>query len=216
MTIVSSGRELGRRDRKKLETRAALERAALELVAERGLAGVTVEDISEAADVSSRTFFNYFSCKEEALTGKSPMSDAYVGEAVSSAPSELPVLEVLRRGLREVADHIQAGREQWMLRLRVFEQNPSLLSRLVVNGAETERVMADAVARRIGVDPVANGYPVLVAAVASAAFRVAMMRWSVQSARRELGDLLDEAFDHLAAGLPGPADPSDPGPLRSA
>ncbi|MEV4171301.1 TetR family transcriptional regulator [Nonomuraea sp. NPDC049709] len=204
MTIVDSADELGRRDRKKLETRAALEHAALTLVAERGLAAVTVEDIAEAVDVSSRTFFNYFPSKEDALIGPGPASAAELRERLEAMPPDVPVLEALRLLARGEAEHVQEQREQWLLRLKVFEQNPSLLPRLVAGGTETERVVTEAVARRTGVEPVTTGYPELATAAALAAFRVAMLRWSAAGGRPELADLVDEAFSQLAAGLPNP------------
>ncbi|MER6826705.1 TetR family transcriptional regulator [Streptosporangium sp. NPDC000563] len=204
MTSVESVDELGRRDRKKLETRAALEHAALTLVAEHGLAGVTVEDIATAVDLSSRTFFNYFPSKEDALVGASPASVAELRERLEAVPAEVPVLEALRLMSRVEAEHVQQRREQWLLRLKVFEQNPSLLPRLVANGTETERAVSAVVARRIGVEPGTSGYPELATAVAMAAFRAAMMRWSAADGRPALADLVDEAFSQLAAGLPNP------------
>ncbi len=54
----------GRRERRRVETREKIFRAALGLFAERGFAAVTVEDITEAADVGKGTFFNYFPSKE--------------------------------------------------------------------------------------------------------------------------------------------------------
>lgn len=60
----------GLRYRKKLKARMAVERAALELVIERGYDGVTVEDICARAEISKKTFFNYFSSKAMAITGR--------------------------------------------------------------------------------------------------------------------------------------------------
>ena len=60
---------LGLRDRKRLETRARLETAAVELVLRDGIENATIDAISEHADVSPRTFFNYFDCKEDAVLG---------------------------------------------------------------------------------------------------------------------------------------------------
>jgi AcrR family transcriptional regulator len=57
------------RERKKQQTRQALHDAALTLVSAHGLDGVTVEQICVDADVSARTFFNYFTSKAHAALG---------------------------------------------------------------------------------------------------------------------------------------------------
>src|ERR1700731_2709264 len=78
------------RERKKLATRRSPRRAALDLVAERGFAHVTIEDIAEAADVSPRTFFNYFPSKEAALLGGSDpdRADRLRDRVASELPGE--------------------------------------------------------------------------------------------------------------------------------
>lgn len=59
----------GLRERKKQQTRVALHEAAYRLVQEHGLEGTTVDQICLEADVSSRTFFNYFPSKAAAALG---------------------------------------------------------------------------------------------------------------------------------------------------
>jgi AcrR family transcriptional regulator len=59
---------VNRRARKSVETRNRIFRAAIELIARRGIEDVTVEQITERADVGKGTFFNYFSGKEAVLT----------------------------------------------------------------------------------------------------------------------------------------------------
>ena len=58
---------MGRRERRGAETRLKLFRCALQLIAERGFSNVTVEQITEAADVGTGTFFNYFVSKDHVL-----------------------------------------------------------------------------------------------------------------------------------------------------
>ncbi|MEO7904349.1 MAG: helix-turn-helix domain-containing protein, partial [Candidatus Saccharimonadales bacterium] len=60
---------IGLRERKRQETRRGLEAATIELVIRDGLERTTIEAISERANVSPRTFFNYFVSKEDALLG---------------------------------------------------------------------------------------------------------------------------------------------------
>jgi AcrR family transcriptional regulator len=57
------------RRRNVAETTAAIERAAVGLVAELGYDAVTVDMVCEAAGVSQRTFFNHFKTKDAALLG---------------------------------------------------------------------------------------------------------------------------------------------------
>ena len=95
-TVPAAETHVSLRERKKLATRRSLRRAALDLVAERGFAHVTIEDIAEAADVSPRTFFNYFPSKEAALFGTDPEQIPVLRERmIHTAPGE-PALEVLR------------------------------------------------------------------------------------------------------------------------
>lgn len=50
--------------RRKRETREKLLRAAFQLIAQRGVDGVTVNEITEAADVGFGSFYNHFESKE--------------------------------------------------------------------------------------------------------------------------------------------------------
>ena len=74
-----------RRERRAAETRIRLFRCTLELIAERGLANVTVEDITEAADVGKGTFFNYFPTKDHVLGVMAEIQKSKVEEAASAA-----------------------------------------------------------------------------------------------------------------------------------
>lgn len=58
----------GRRERRRQETRERLFEAAVRLLSEREFEAVTVEAITEAADVGKGTFFNYFANKEAVVS----------------------------------------------------------------------------------------------------------------------------------------------------
>jgi AcrR family transcriptional regulator len=61
--------KVGLRDRKRQETRTRIEDAAVTLALRDGLDTVTIDAISELAEISPRTFFNYFDSKEDAVIG---------------------------------------------------------------------------------------------------------------------------------------------------
>jgi AcrR family transcriptional regulator len=64
--IDTTSDDLGLRERKKQQTRTAIHEAAFRLIDAQGLEATTVDQICQEADVSSRTFFNYFPSKAAA------------------------------------------------------------------------------------------------------------------------------------------------------
>lgn len=76
---------LPRYERKKIQTRERIYRAALKLFAERGLTATTVDQITEEADVGKGTFFNYFRSKEEIFGLFIQIQHATLAEAAEEA-----------------------------------------------------------------------------------------------------------------------------------
>jgi AcrR family transcriptional regulator len=66
--IPDASEPIGRRERRRQETRERLFEAAVRLLSEREFEAVTVEAITEAADVGKGTFFNYFPNKEAVVS----------------------------------------------------------------------------------------------------------------------------------------------------
>jgi AcrR family transcriptional regulator len=194
----------GLRERKKLATRTALHEAALRLVAERGLDAVSIDDIAERADVSPRTFFNYFSSKDDAVLGLDPEASAHQAAAFLARPADETPVQALRAVARSQAAEMATDTELWPLRLKVIDSTPALLARLAAAFGEGERVLAAAIAERVGSRPGVDAYPTLLAGVAGVAMRTALHRWLSSDFTAALPDLLDEAWDLLAAGLPVP------------
>ena len=194
----------GLRERKKLATRSALHLAALQLVAERGLDEVSVDDIAERADVSPRTFFNYFPSKVDAVIGLDPdeprrQVDAFLGRPGGESP-----VEAMRAVARQQAAEMSENTELWPLRLKVIDAHPAVLGRLAAAFGESEQVLAGAIAERTGTRVGIDAYPALLAGVAAAAMRTSLHRWFAGDFTAALPDLVDEAWDLLAAGLSAP------------
>jgi AcrR family transcriptional regulator len=194
----------GLRERKKLATRLALHEAALRLVAERGLEHVSVDDITARADVSPRTFFNYFSSKDDAVLGLDPEAMHRQVQALHARPAAESPVEALRAVTREQAEEMAGETDLWPLRLTVIDAHPALVGRLAAMFGEAERVMAEAIAQRTGTRVGADVYPTLLAGVAGVAIRTALHRWLATDFTASLPALVDEAWDALRAGLPAP------------
>ena len=197
------------RERKKLATRRALRRTALDLVAERGFAHVTVDDIAEAADVSPRTFFNYFPSKEAALFGTDPDRVAELRQRILQQAPGRPVLDVLRtvmvsdaEAVAEELSELGGDPAGWLRRVKEARADPHLRAAHAAQMAMVERAITEGLAERLGTDPDRDPYPGLLAATAAGAFRASMTFWAASGGTVPLSRLIDLAFGALADGLP--------------
>ena len=191
----------GLRERKKRETRQRLRAAALHLVADRGLDHVTVEDIAEAADVSTRTFFNYFSSKEEAVVGSEPEWMAHVAEVLAARPAGEEPLFSLQAVFEEFAGLLVQDRDALVLRRKVMADNPSLTSRRTAAFDELERVLVVGIRERTPTTTTADADTALVVATAVAAMKVSVEAWVDSAGDADLPALLHRAFQRLALGF---------------
>lgn len=191
----------GLRERKKAATRRALQEAAVRLILERGTDRVTVEDISAAAGVSTRTFSNYFASKEDAILGDAPSvpTTEDLREFTAGGPTG-DLLTDLHAFLRARARHATRTRADLIGLMRVMRRAPLLQMRFKDRLEATERALTEAVAERTGTDPDQDLHPRLVAAIAMTTMRVSLFRWSEREGTR-LEDHLDETFTLLKQGL---------------
>ncbi|MGH3168065.1 MAG: TetR family transcriptional regulator [Trebonia sp.] len=188
----------GLRERKKLATRRALHDAALRLALERGLEHVTVEEISAAADVSVRTFFNYFPNKEQAIIGDPFLVDEErVTEVIRAADT---VLDGLREVSLAVTADVGPRRAQVLMRWELMDRYPALLGQMLAALAEFEKIVARAVSARTG-DQADDAYPQLMAAIAAVTMRVSVQRWTAGHGGRPLEIHVNEVFGLLAGEL---------------
>src|SRR5258708_30609060 len=98
----------GLRERKKLAVRQALGSAVLRLAVERGLENVTVEDITAEADVSLRTFGNYFSSKYEAICAIGTDRARRIGATLLARPAGEPLWEAMADAMLAPAVRLRA------------------------------------------------------------------------------------------------------------
>jgi AcrR family transcriptional regulator len=191
----------GLRERRKQLTAAELEAAALRLFGERGFDAVTVDDIAAEADVSRRTFFRYFASKEDVLLADHHVQLARLRDAMADRPPDEPILTALRNAILSLTGDFEDRKEMIILRGRLMRDTPSLQARSLVHQKAWEDAMQAMVAERLGVDPVTDLRPGVVAATALAAMRVAFTNWLVAGCHDDLIALTAEALDLLDGGL---------------
>jgi AcrR family transcriptional regulator len=190
-----------RRQRKKARTHRDLVEAAVRLFDERGFDGTTIEDITDAADVSPRTFFRYFSSKEEILFSEHQRSVDDLRNRLADCPEGEPLLVTVREAMLTIAGRIEENRDFHLLRMRLNAESPTVGAYALRVQQDWVRTIAKALATRLGVNVYTDLRPTLIAGAANVAIRSALTRWGAGRGREDLRALTSEAFRLLESGF---------------
>ncbi|MCX0242568.1 TetR/AcrR family transcriptional regulator [Streptomyces drozdowiczii] len=192
----------GLRERKKQATREALREAALRLAIEHGPDRVRVEDISEAAGVSPRTYNNYFASREQAIVSAVTADrEARVAAAVTARPADVRLADAVTDAVVEqYTDPGARGREALLL----VTTRPALRDAFLDATAGVEPPLTAAIAARL--DDASAPTARVLAASTAAAIRIALEGWL-----RPAGDAASPGAGGLVVAAGSPA-----GLLRAA
>jgi AcrR family transcriptional regulator len=172
-------------------TRDRLLTAALELFAERGYDAASVSEIAARAGVTQMTFFRHFPTKASLLVDDP--YDPAIGAAIRRQPSDLAPISRAARGIRSAWRQVPSPSvDEVRGRLRIIAQTPSLRSSIAGATAETEAVIADALAEGATSRPEAS----IAAGAVMGALNTALLEWSLTD-NDELGQAIETALDIL-------------------
>ncbi|MFE0751069.1 TetR/AcrR family transcriptional regulator [Gordonia sp. NPDC058843] len=217
MDVVHS---TGLREAKKAATRSALARAVLRLSTRAGIDHVTIDAVAAEANVSVRTFHNYFSGKEDALLHfVSSLFDTIV-ERIEARPSDESFFCSVRTALISAATSPEVGEPSEIVALlRLLDTDPGLTarSRDMELGDTVEARLAELCAQRG--QPAHTLYPRLVLHNAITTIRVTLEFWvthhdDTPGTTVELATMLESAFDQLASGMSQPIPPMNIPPMN--
>jgi AcrR family transcriptional regulator len=188
--------DLGRRARKKLATRDALRDAAVELMADRSFASVTVEEICERADVAPSTFFRHFPTKEDVVLADLADRVEDIIAAVDAIPLGVEPGEfVVMAAATWAASRLPAERLRAEAQLLIRE--PALQAYMTKFFSAWEAPLAERLANRFGY-AATDLEPALGAACLLSTIRVVVRHWA-QTGDGQVHDYATRAISAAAA-----------------
>jgi AcrR family transcriptional regulator len=210
------------RERKKRQTRLAIQDAALRLFTEHGYRETTIEAIAGKADVAPRTVTVHFPTKEELLFDAEPFTLETLAETLEARAPHESALDALRGWMastmasREFENLEMDGRfwERRALRVRIIDAEPELRGRARAGYFAFEQVLAAAIGKDLG-QPATALVPRLAALTVATGLREL---YEADEARglasppkaADLLALVDRVIDFARAGIEcSPASSSD-------
>jgi AcrR family transcriptional regulator len=147
-----------RQERRKRRTRHAIQKAALDLFAERGYRETTINDIADRAEVAPRTVTVHFPAKDELLFDAEPFTLESLTKRLAARELNESALDALREWMATTMANAETNApeldpriwERRALRAHIINNEPELRGRARASYFPFERVLADAIGKDLG------------------------------------------------------------------
>ncbi|TCU18027.1 TetR family transcriptional regulator [Rhizobium sullae] len=193
--LKKAGAMEGRRERKRRQTRERIEQAAMTLFLERGFDATTIEDITESADVSKRSFFDYFPSKEEVVFAWQDSFAGHLMAAIAARPKSEPPLKVVEEAIVETV--VASANERGLALGELIRRTPVLKARDQMKYAKLEQKLTEALIARGGQGKEVRARMRLLSAVVIGALRVGGERWQERPSEGPFEAFARELFADL-------------------
>lgn len=188
-----------RTGRPPVSSRCALERLGFELFARQGFDRTTVDDIAAAAGIGRRTFFRYFSSKNDLVWGDFEEQLVGLEDLLASADPATAMMDALRFAVVEFNRFDPAEVPWHRQRMELILRVPTLQADSTLRYASWRAVVTKFAATRMGLSP-SDMLPRLVGHAVLASCIAAYEHWLAQEGT-DLSRRLDKALWELAAGF---------------
>ena len=178
-------------ERKRRAIRGELSEVALRLLTDRQFDSLTIDEIAAEAGVSRRTFFRYFTSKEDVVFAFLDQWAVRLAADIVARPADEDPVAAVQNSFRQLT---AAYDDRALALVRLVRETPSLQQQERINREHLRISVVNALATRLGLDAERDMRPQILATIAFAPLDAAMFAWFGNRSSEEVGHLLDEAL----------------------
>ena len=168
---------------------------ALILFDENGFENTTVDDIVKAVGISLRSYFRYYSSKEDVVIGDLVIAGRQLRDDVAAHLETHTPWQALHLGMRGAADGIDADPARWLRTMRVIHSAASLRARNVEKHQAWSALLVPLVSAHLNEDRQFSDLPArTLVGSAIACLDAALSVWTDAEASAPFAEVLDAAF----------------------
>jgi TetR/AcrR family transcriptional regulator, regulator of mycofactocin system len=180
--------------RKQDFVRNAIWEVAVDLFADKGFTQTTVEDIARAAGVSRRTFFRYFSSKDDLMVQAMNSYGDLVSHGIRDGARRQRPLEMVRAAVLTVAEHVVAQPRTRTI-MKILEDDPAARAAQLSRFDDIKQRLAATFATRLH-QRSTDYTPAVLASLTLLVLDLTFRAWYEREAERP-EDTVDEIFSTL-------------------